>query len=95
MVKCVDLIPADGRKSFYGKAKALYHEATNAWHLLSYDTIVAIYYVDSKRFIRRWDGYSVTTMRHVNAFLSFLGYEAKSKAWWNGLAMFCGVLVED
>lgn len=95
MIKCLELRPIDGRKSFYGKATAFYDDNAEAWYLKSYDTIVAIYYVNSGRFIRRWNDYSVTTMRHVNAFLSFLGYEAKTKTWWINLPMFCGVLIED
>ena len=91
MVKSCEMRPIDGRKSFYGKARALYHEASRSWMLMSYDTIVAMYYTESHLFIRRWNGYSATTMRHVNAFLAFLGYDPRNKAWWTALPMFTGV----
>lgn len=91
MAKYVELIPIDGRKSFYGKAKAYYNPVNNAWHLISYDTVVAMYYCGSGMFIRKWNGYSRTTMRHVNAFVRFLGGTSGGKAWWNSLPMNGGV----
>lgn len=94
MIKSLELRPIDSRKSFYGKAKALYHEATEAWMLQSYDTIVAMYYVKSGLFIRKWDGYSATTMRHINSFVRFLGYTNGGKAWWDSLPMHEGVVLE-
>lgn len=88
-MECIELHPIDGRKSFYGKAKAYYH--SKAWFLVSYDTVVAMYYPESGMFIRRWSGYSQTTMRHVNAFVRFLGGTSAGKAWWNSLPMYAGV----
>lgn len=84
-----ELRPADGRKSFYGKAKVFYH--ANAYFLMSYDTVVAMYYPGSGLFIRKWNGYSVTTMRHVNAFVKFLGGASVNKSWWINLPMNDGV----
>ena len=37
------------------------------------------------RFVRMWDGYSATTMRHVNSFLSLYDVAGGGKAWWNAL----------
>lgn len=60
-----DIIPTNGRKSFYGKAKAI---MKNGWTFLqSYNTIVCG--VDSSNgFHRFWDGYSLTTMNHIKSF---------------------------
>lgn len=91
VTKIIDLVPIDGRKSFYGKCRAYYHPVTNAWYLVSYQTWVAIYYCNSGMFIRKWNGYSVTTMRHVNAFVRFLGGTSGGKAWWTSLPMNSGV----
>lgn len=30
-----------------------------------------------------WGGYSATTMRHVNSFLSFYDMNGGGKSWWN------------
>lgn len=30
-----------------------------------------------------WGGYSATTMRHVNSFLSFYDINGGGKAWWD------------
>lgn len=38
---------------------------------------------DNGEFVRLWDGYSVTTMRHVNSFLSFFGISGGGKSWWD------------
>ena len=95
MIESVELHPVDGRKSFYRKAVALYHEPPHCWMLKSYDTIVASYRLGSDRFTKLWDGYSATTMRHINSFLCFLGHEPKNKVWWMDLPMFSGVIVED
>lgn len=60
-----ELIPMNGRKSFYGKAKVI--EAGGWKFLQSYDTIVCG--VDSSNgFHRFWDGYSLTTMNHIKSF---------------------------
>lgn len=91
MIESCELWPIDGRKSFYGKARAFWHEPSKAWMLLSYDTIVAMYYTESGMFIRRWSGYSATTMRHINSFLVFIGSCSRNKAWWTSLPMYTGV----
>lgn len=72
----------DGRKSFYGKAYVLEDGWGNAF-LRSYDTIVC--YIDpSGYFHRLWDGWSVTTQRHVDSFITEynLPHKHRGKAAW-------------
>lgn len=73
----------DSRKSFYGKAHVI--ERNNGEKLLqSYETIVCK--IDCQgNVIRLWSGYSATTMRHVNSFLSFYGLPYGGKAYWEKL----------
>ena len=75
-----DLSPDDGRKSFYGKAKVYCKGNTRV--LMSYNTEVCAI-DETGRFVRYWTGYSVTTMRHVNAFLRFYGIPGGGKSWWD------------
>lgn len=71
----------DRAKSFYGKAKVI--EKDNGEKVLqSYNTEVCKIGSNGE-FVRLWGGYSVTTMRHVNNFLSFFGIPGGGKAWWN------------
>lgn len=73
----------DRAKSFYGKAKVI--EKDNGEKILqSYNTEVCKIGRNGE-FVRLWGGYSVTTMRHVNSFLSFFGIPGGGKAWWNAL----------
>ena len=78
--KIFDLIPTDGRKSFYGKAKVVDNNGVKT--LYSYNTPVAKIGRTGK-FTRLWDGYSATTMRHVNAFLDTYGIKDGGKSWWD------------
>ena len=79
-VKVYDLMPNDGRKSFYGKARVM--SRGNIHVLQSYNTDVCM--IDSNgKVLRIWGGYSATTMRHVNAFLSAFGKDGGGKSWWN------------
>lgn len=78
-----DLPCYDNRKSFYGKAKVI--ESKEGRYLQSYDTIVCFLSYGGT-FIKLWDGYSVTTMRHVNSFMCFVGWsECGGKSWWDSL----------
>ena len=73
----VSLEPVDGRKSFYGKAKAI--RRGDITQLQSYDTIVAEYDHNSREMnIDDW--YSATTQRHINSFLNLFGYPTMSKS---------------
>lgn len=71
----------DRAKSFYGKAKVI--ERDNGEKVLqSYNTFVCRI-TAAGRFVRMWGGYSATTMRHVNSFLSFYDMNGGGKAWWD------------
>lgn len=72
---------SDRAKSFYGKAKII--ETENGEKVLqSYNTEVCKISSNCE-FVRMWEGYSATTMRHVNSFLSFYDMNGGGKAWWN------------
>ena len=80
-MKIYELPCFDSRKSFYGKAQIIEPESGSKL-LKSYSTIVAS--VDaSGGFHRHWEGFSATTMRHVNSFLDFCSLHGGGKAWWN------------
>lgn len=81
--KTFDLSPVRGQKSFYGKAKVI--ETWDATILKSYDTIVCSF--DREGFHRHWDGYSATTMKHINAFLDVLNLDGGGKKWWTEKAV--------
>lgn len=71
----------DRAKSFYGKAKVI--EKDNGEKVLqSYNTEVCKIN-NNGEFVRLWNGYSVTTMRHVNSFLSFCDMNGGGKSWWD------------
>ena len=72
---------SDLHKSFYGKAWVLEDECGNKL-LKSYDTIVCSIDPDGG-FTRLWDGFSATTMKHVNEFNSQFGDGSRGKAWWS------------
>lgn len=75
----MEIMPVDGRKSFYGKAQVF--TVGNRHVLRSYDTFVGE--INSKgEFLRYWSGESATTMRHVNAFLRAFGVDGGGVNWW-------------
>lgn len=80
MVRKFELMPIDGRKSFYGKATVMQY-SDNLAILKSYGTEVAA--IKNGKFIRMWSGYSTTTMRHVNAFLYAYSIPGGGKAFWD------------
>lgn len=63
-MKIYNLVPNDSRKSFYGKA--LVFEDNGAETLFSYGT--PIIRRENGNLKRLWDGWSVTTGRHIAAF---------------------------
>lgn len=70
---------ADRRKSYYGKASVV--EWNGEKILVSYETPVCK--IDrGGRFVRLWNGYSATTMRHINSFLCFNRINGGGKKWW-------------
>jgi hypothetical protein len=87
-VYCVDIWPVDGHKSFYGKAKIIFDKEANVAYLRSYNTIVCSFNLNSGVFRRVWNGYSATTMRHINAFRAYHGLLALSKSEWLSLKPF-------
>ena len=83
-MKIYKLDPNGSSKSFYGKAKVI--EENGEKFLLSYDTIVCK--IDKNdNFIKLWDGYSATTMRHINAFIEKFCIDGGGggKKWWKAL----------
>lgn len=76
-LKCID-----NRKSFYGKAHVIEHD-NGVVELQSYDTIVCK--IENGVFKKLWNGYSQTTMRHINSFIDWFGIEGGGKVWWDGL----------
>lgn len=72
----------DHAKSFYGKAQIIVENGIV--YLKSYNTRVCSIGKDGK-FRRHWDGYSATTMRHINEFCKQYGISDGGKSWWCGL----------
>jgi hypothetical protein len=71
----------DGHKSFYGKA-AVVVDTPRGWVFLrSYETLVCGI-SPGKGFRRYWEGYSATTLRHVNSFRAMHGLPTLNKAAW-------------
>lgn len=73
----------DRRKSFYGKAHVIENESGKIF-LQSYNTIVCYINKDGE-FVKTWDWYSSTTMRHINSFLRFFNLPGGGKSWWDKL----------
>lgn len=61
-----ELSPADGRKSFYGKAVVIV-EDNGTETLYSYNTPI-IKRLVSGELVKLWDGWTATTGRHIQAF---------------------------
>lgn len=61
-----ELIPTDGRKSFYGKAVVIV-EDNGTETLYSYETPIVKRLV-SGELVKMWDGWTATTGRHIKAF---------------------------
>ena len=85
-------LPAIRYKSYHGKAKVI--ESNNGYWLLSYNTIVCYVGMKENRYNRKvpdtviklWDGYSVTTMNHINDFFSYVGMSILGgKKFWENL----------
>ena len=66
MCKCYELMPTNGRKSFYGKAKIKVF-ADGSEVLQSYTTDV-IKKTAKGDFIRLWGGWSATTGTHIKSY---------------------------
>ena len=81
-MKAFELKPINGRKSFYGKAEAIERDNGDI-ELRSYNTIVAR--IRNGKFERLWNGYSYTTMAHINSFIDTYGINGGGKSWWSSL----------
>ena len=71
-----------GQKSLYDKALEIC--TSMGYELISNVTKVARIEVDQdgKKLARLWDGYSATTMRHINAWLQWHGMNPITKKQW-------------
>ena len=65
-MKKYELIPNDGKKSFYGKAVVEVAD-DGSETLYSYNTAI-IKRTAAGELVKLWDGWSATTGRHINAF---------------------------
>lgn len=54
--------------------------------LQSYYTDVCMYDIKADKFTKTWNGFSVTTLKHVNIFRRFLALDTLSKREWIELA---------
>ena len=54
----------------------------NVYTLTSYYTNVCSYNTDTKEFKKLWDGYSSTTLKHVNTFCDYFNITGYSKREW-------------
>lgn len=78
------------QKSFYGKANVTTtKDGADMYHVLrSYDTFVASVYVCSggMPYVKKlWNGYSATTMRHINELLMQQGFSKLSARVWRAM----------
>lgn len=65
-MRTYELIPTNGRKSFYGKAVVIV-EDNGTETLYSYGTPI-IKRLVSGELVKLWSGWSATTGRHIQAF---------------------------
>lgn len=78
----------DNRKSFYGKAHVIHDLDNDTFTLRSYNTDVCriVFKANGFVFQKLWEGYSATTMRHVNEFVAQYGNsDLGGKKWWSSL----------
>ena len=98
MVNKIEIRPADGRKSFYGKAKMVQYDGTVYWTVRSYGTDVALMRKTDEgmvEVVRLWMGYSYTTMRHINSAMSMLGASHRlCKKEWESITYKESMVIE-
>lgn len=61
-----ELLPTNGQKSFYGKARVEIDENGNKT-LYSYDTKILTITAEGE-FLKHWNDWSATTGKHIKAF---------------------------
>lgn len=66
MLREYELLPTNGRKSFYGKARVTIDDAGNQT-LTSYGTKIVVRTAEGD-LVRLWDGWTATTGNHIRAF---------------------------
>lgn len=73
----------DQNVSYYRKARVI--EWEDGWvALISYNTIVALISPSKyPEFYRTWDGYSPTSMKHINTFRTDFDFSPIGKAGWD------------
>lgn len=57
-------------------------ETSPLYKLQSYWTNVCAYNTETGMFFKLWDGYSATTMKHINIFRNYFGLPKLSKREW-------------
>ena len=67
-MKFYELAAVNGRKSFNGKAKVVI--TGNKRTLFSYGTPIVTIDESDGTYLRHWNGWTVTTGTHINAFLN-------------------------
>ena len=82
-------LKATTQKSYYRKAFVLQDESGNIF-LQSYDTIVCG--IVNGEFVRYWDGYSVTTMKHINDFCNLYNIPKMNKKAWINTKVECSLV---
>ena len=81
MTRTIEICPQNGQKSFYGKAVAEINGDTIT--LRSYGT--AILRLTGDKLVRCWHGWSQTTQKHINAFLTIYGVGECGKAFYDAI----------
>lgn len=82
-MRTMELMPTNRQKSFYGKAQVTFTD-DGAKTLFSYDTPILRINADNS-LTKLWDGYSATTMKHINSFCDTFGISGGGKRWWETL----------
>lgn len=75
----IEKLNATLQKDYYGKAMVITDD-NGTVSLKSYDTIVCR--IENGKFIKMWDGWSATTMKHIKDFCKEFGIEFGNKKWW-------------
>ena len=79
IMKTFKLLPIDGRKTLNSHHVNQYEVEGEVWSdLISYNTRVASYN-HTHAYISIYNCQSQTTRRHINAFLSFYGFDTMTK----------------
>ena len=78
-MKTFELVPTNGRKSFYGKA--IVKESDNFIILESYGTEVAGYNKEDRvlEVTKNENHLTATTLNHIRSFQEYLDYKPQSK----------------